>query len=105
MRKREWEAGPKLAGEEGGHYRDVYYLETSNVVATVPQDYPADDKNLAYILEAPEAVKACLYMMKVMKDYGSSTIHDLFENNENWDKAEQLFTMVAKSYLRRVRGK
>jgi hypothetical protein len=103
MRKREWGAGPCLAGDEGGHYRDIYYSGTDNVVATVPQDYPADDRNLALILEAPEAVKACLYMMKVMRDYGPSVIHDLFENNEHWDKAERLFTQVAKSYLRRVR--
>jgi hypothetical protein len=102
MEKHKWECGPLLPGDEGGHYVDVY-SEGNNVVATVPQDYPADDKNLAYILEAPEAVKACLYMMKVMKDYGPSVIHDLFENNEHWDKAERYFTQVARSYLRRVR--
>jgi hypothetical protein len=71
MKPRKWQVGPLEDGPEGGQYRDVY--DGNEVVATVPQDYREDTRNLNIILEAPEAVKACLYMMRVMKDYRPST--------------------------------
>lgn len=93
---RKWHKTQVKDGEEGGRYVDV--VDDHDVIATVPQDYPDDVRNLALILEAPEAVRACLYMSRVVKAYGSSTMNDLFENNEDWWKAQRLFELVASSY-------
>lgn len=97
-RPRRWEPGPLENGPEGGHYRDVFITGTSAVVATVPLDFPEDLKHLNQILEAPEAVRACVMLKRAMDDYGHSVFHDLFENNRHWDIAEKLALTVARSY-------
>lgn len=99
---RKWHKTEVKDGPEGGRYVDV--VNDTDVVATVPQDYPEDVTNLALILEAPETVRVCLYMSRIVKAYGSSALNDIFDASEDWWKAQRLFDLVASSYRKRGKG-
>lgn len=86
-----------MDGPEGGHYRDVF--DATEVVATVPQDYREDTRNLSIILEAPEAVRACVLITRGLARYGTAVL-DLFGDDEQLRKALRLAERVAKSYSR-----